>query len=281
MFGLVDLLALIISAFIILPVVILLRELGYIIVGAIFGAKNPRLTLGSGPRLFKFGVLDVRKQYHLYSWFSVDDLKYNGNFAYICLYAGPILINVISGLTVNGLLANGYMEDMSTFWNRFVFYTFYYVLFDTIPMRTLNRMPNNGMIIYELIRHGKRVDYNKNFFLPETTDVEGDYQEGSEEINEMLEKKKEEEEQVKGKKERDRRQAERDRKQKDRDIRQRERENRQKGRESEQEGRESEQGERDNRQAERDRKQKERDRRQAERDREQEEEELETGKRNT
>ena len=55
MFGIPDLISLIISAFIILPVVVILRETGYVVAGFIFGAKNSCLTLGSGPRLFKIG----------------------------------------------------------------------------------------------------------------------------------------------------------------------------------------------------------------------------------
>ena len=79
MFGLSDLVALVISAFIILPVVVFIREAGYLIVSALLGAKNPRLTIGSGPRVFKIGMFDVRKYYHLYSWFAYDDLKRQSN----------------------------------------------------------------------------------------------------------------------------------------------------------------------------------------------------------
>ncbi|MER2170560.1 MAG: hypothetical protein ABS938_07970 [Psychrobacillus psychrodurans] len=72
MFGFSDLLSLVISAFIILPIVVFLRETGYLIASEIFGVKNPRLTIGSGPRVFKFWIIDVRKYYHLFSWFSYD-----------------------------------------------------------------------------------------------------------------------------------------------------------------------------------------------------------------
>lgn len=98
MFGIAELISLIISAFFILPVVIFLREMGYLIGGKIFGAVNPRVTSGSGPRLFKVGMFDVRKYYHLYSCFSYDKLRHHGKFAYVCLYLSPILINVAVGL---------------------------------------------------------------------------------------------------------------------------------------------------------------------------------------
>jgi hypothetical protein len=194
MFGLSDLLSLIISAFIILPVVTFIREAGYFIISGIFGVKNPRLTIGSGPRVYKKWVFDIRKHYHLYSWFSYDELKNTSKFAYISIYAGPILINLSLALTLNALLANGYLEDYKTFFDRFIFYAFYFVLFDIVPMFTVNGKPNNGMIIYEMIRYGKRTDYNSEPFIPSTTEVEEQYQEDMKEIKE-LEKEKEVKEQ--------------------------------------------------------------------------------------
>lgn len=188
MFGFSDLLSLIISAFIILPVVVFLRETGYLIVSGIFGVKNPRLTIGSGPRVFKFWIIDVRKYYHLFSWFSYDALRRESKLAYICIYAAPILMNLSVALLLNALLANGLLEDHKTFWNRFIFYGFYYVLFDSIPMRTINGMPNNGMIIYEMLRYGQRTDYNHEPFIHKTTDIDKEI----EEIQKQIEDKKKE-----------------------------------------------------------------------------------------
>lgn len=185
MFGLVDLVSLIISGFIILPVVIFLRESGYFIVSGIFGVKNPRLTIGSGPRIFKVGVFDVRKYYHVYSWFSYDSLKRKSNFAYICIYAGPIIVNLVLAVTINALLANGMLQDYKTFWDRFVFYAFYYLLFDIIPMITVNGKPNNGMIIYEMLRYGKRTDYYNEPLIPSTSDVEEQYRKEMAAIKEL------------------------------------------------------------------------------------------------
>ncbi|MCM3710677.1 hypothetical protein [Sporosarcina luteola] len=192
MFGLSDLISLIISVFIILPVVTFIRESGYFIISAIFGVKNPRLTIGSGPRFKKIGIFDIRRYYHLYSWFSFDSLKRDNKFAYICIYAGPILINLAVAFAINTLLANGFLEDFRTFWERFIFYVFYYVLLDIVPMFTVNGKPNNGMVLYELLRYGKRTDYNTEPIIPATTDVEEEVQEQMEKIEEIIEEEKEE-----------------------------------------------------------------------------------------
>lgn len=191
MFGLSDLVSLIISAFIILPVAILLRQLGYVVISEVLGVVNPRLTIGSGPRVLKIGIFDVRKYYHLYSWFSYDSLKREGKVAYISLYAAPILVNVVVALTINLLIANEVITEYVTFWDRFIFYAFYYVLFDVVPMKMANGMPNNGWIIYEMLRYGKRTDYNDEPFIPSTTDVEKAYEGEMEKIEEMKEHQKE------------------------------------------------------------------------------------------
>jgi hypothetical protein len=192
MFGLSDLVSLVISAFIILPVVSFLRESSYLITSAIFGVIHPRLTVGSGPRFKKLGIVDIRKYYHMYSWFSFDSLKRDGKFAYICIYASPILINLVLALAINMLLANGFLEDYRTFFERFIFYVFYFVLLDIVPMFTVNGKPNNGMILYEMLRYGKRIDYNNEPFIPSTTDVEEEVQEQMEKIEEVIEEEKKE-----------------------------------------------------------------------------------------
>lgn len=184
MFGLSDFISLVISAFIILPLTILLRESGYLIASELVGVKNPRLTIGSGPRVFKIGIVDVRKYYQLYSWFSYDSLKRDSKIAYIFLYASPILMTLTLALTLNALLANGILQSFVTFWERFVFYAFFYLLFDAVPMKTQGGMPNNGMIIYEMIRYGKRTDFNESPFIPATSDIEKEQEEIVEKIHE-------------------------------------------------------------------------------------------------
>ena len=57
MFWLTDLFYLIISAFIILSVVAFMREFSYLVVGAIIGIENPRVTIGSGRKLFLVNLI--------------------------------------------------------------------------------------------------------------------------------------------------------------------------------------------------------------------------------
>ena len=57
-------------------------------------------------------------------------------------------------------------------------------------MKTANGMPNNGLIIYEMLRYGKRTDFNEEPFIPATSEVEEQYEEEMEKIEEVKEHQK-------------------------------------------------------------------------------------------
>jgi hypothetical protein len=64
------------------------------------------------------------------------------------------------------------------------------VLFDALPMRTINGKPNNGRIIFDMVKYGKRTDLNKERFIPATTEVEDAYQKERQAIEEMMKENK-------------------------------------------------------------------------------------------
>ncbi len=158
--GLVDFISLIISLFIILPVVSLVRELGYLFTSKIFGAKETKVTIGSGPVVCKLGVFEVRRYYFTYSWCSYKDLKKDSKLTHMIIYASPIISTLFMALIVNSLLVEGILE--ANFWHRFVFYAFYFVLFDAIPIYYPDGQPSNGRVVYDLIRYGRKTDFTKN-----------------------------------------------------------------------------------------------------------------------
>ncbi|WP_199860649.1 hypothetical protein [Oceanobacillus damuensis] len=161
MFGLLDFLKLTMSIFIILPIVSLIREMGYLVAGKLFGVKEATITIGSGPYFFKFWIFEVRRFYFMYSWCHYESLERDSKFAHIIIYASPILANLFVALFINGLLANDLLE-YETFWNQFVFYAFYFLLFDAIPLYYPDGQPSNGRVVYDLIRYGKRSDFRRN-----------------------------------------------------------------------------------------------------------------------
>src|SRR5699024_2103517 len=109
MFGISELISLVISIFFILPVIVMLREIGYLFSAKLLGAINLMITLGAVIRLFKICIFDMLRYYHLYICFSYDSMRWNGKFSHIFLYLSPIMINVCAGVIINALLANGYL----------------------------------------------------------------------------------------------------------------------------------------------------------------------------
>ncbi|MBO1002529.1 hypothetical protein [Pseudogracilibacillus auburnensis] len=151
----------VISLFFILPIVSIIREIGYLITSKIFGAKKSKITIGSGPKLFHLSVFEVRKYYFAYSWCSYDSLRNESKLAHIIIYASPILSNLLIALLINGLLAYELL-GLPNFWNKFVFYSFYFVLFDALPIYYPDGQPSNGRVIYNLLRYGRKSDFERN-----------------------------------------------------------------------------------------------------------------------
>ncbi|KGP91065.1 hypothetical protein N780_17565 [Pontibacillus chungwhensis BH030062] len=160
MFGFAGVIKLILSAFIILPVVSIIREGGYLIASYLLGASSSKVTVGCGPKVFNLGVFEVRRYYFMYSWCSYDTLKFDKKWAHIVIYSAPILSNVVVAIGVNALLAIDGIP-MESFWTQFIFYAFYFVLFDFLPVYYPDGQPSNGRVIYDLIRHNKFPDFEK------------------------------------------------------------------------------------------------------------------------
>ncbi|MBR3121655.1 MAG: hypothetical protein IKF29_20790 [Oceanobacillus sp.] len=178
MFGLFDLLRLLMSVLIILPLSSVLRESGYYLAATILGAKEKKLIIGSGPVLFRLPTIEVRKYFFMYSWMEYEELNPSNRFWHGVIYAAPIINPLIAGLLINSLLAEGVLSS-GVFWDTFLFYIFYYILFDLLPVYLPDGQPTNGRAIFDLIWHGERSDYMKK--SEENTDIEEKTHENHEE----------------------------------------------------------------------------------------------------
>ncbi|SFE75593.1 hypothetical protein [Alteribacillus iranensis] len=159
MFGIVDFFQLILSLFLILPAVSIIRESGYIIAATIFGAKNKKITIGVGPKILDLSFFEIRKYYFMYSWCTYESIRYEGKWAHILIYSAPIAANFFVALVINGLLAADILSG--SFWEKFIFYAFYFVLFDALPLYFPDGQPSNGRVVFELLKYGKRIDFDK------------------------------------------------------------------------------------------------------------------------
>ncbi|GAK13701.1 hypothetical protein [Geomicrobium sp. JCM 19039] len=154
MFDFLDLLRLLISAFVILPFVSLIRESGYYLVATLLGAKNKKIIIGCGPKLFSLPSIEVRRYFFMFSWCHYDDIRPDHKFWHALIYASPMLSNILAAVMVNIMLGFGLLPG-ETLWNTFLFYTFYFVLFDALPVYMPDGQPTNGRAIWDLFRHDR------------------------------------------------------------------------------------------------------------------------------
>ncbi|QQK74810.1 hypothetical protein HUG15_03785 [Salicibibacter cibarius] len=152
MFDFSDLLRLLVSVFFILPTVSIIREAGYYLAAVLLGATNKYIVVGSGPVLFRFPSIEVRRYFFMTSWITYDEIQPDHKFWHILIYASPMLSNIIVAVIINSLLGAEILGG-EIFWNTFLFYTFYFVLFDALPVYQPDGQPTNGRAIYDVIRH--------------------------------------------------------------------------------------------------------------------------------
>lgn len=160
MFSPTDWVRLLLAALFILPLTTVIRESGYYLAATILRGTNKNLIIGSGPTLFKLPTIEVRRYFFMYSWMEYDELKPSNRLWHGLIYLSPILTTGISAVTVNSLVLNGVLDN-NIFWSTFIFYCFYFMLFDLIPVYLPDGQPTNGRAIYDLLRHGERSDYLK------------------------------------------------------------------------------------------------------------------------
>lgn len=160
MFGLFDVVRLVMAALIILPVTAVIREGGYYFAATLLGAKDKKLTVGSGPVLFAFPTLEVRRYFFMYSWMEYEVLQPSNRFWHGVIYASPIIGPLLLGIIINTLLAQDILPS-NMFWDTLMYYLFYYIFFDLIPVYLPDGQPTNGRAIYDLIRYGERSDFLK------------------------------------------------------------------------------------------------------------------------
>ncbi|MFB4212148.1 hypothetical protein ACE1TH_09610 [Shouchella sp. JSM 1781072] len=190
MFTLIDLGRLIMSALVILPIVTVIRESGYYLTAVLLGASNKNLVVGSGPKLFSLKTIEVRRYFFMFSWMEYDEVNPKNRFWHGLIYASPILSCMIVAIIINSLLSASILPE-NMFWSTFMFYVFYFVFFDIIPVYLPDGQPTNGRAIFDLIWHGERSDYLKQK-QEEEKDEERSYTDSQEETMKNRDKDRQE-----------------------------------------------------------------------------------------
>ena len=156
MFGLSDIIKFFLAFFVVLPLVSLIHEAGHIVAAKLMGAKKIKLSIGSGDVWFRFGILEVRKYYFLYGFCHYESLKYRNRYSHIFIFSGGFIFNSAFAIIVFCLIHFGVLKP-SIISYQFIYFSFYYIFFDLLPMPYPNGKYSDGKIMIDLLL-GRRMD---------------------------------------------------------------------------------------------------------------------------
>jgi hypothetical protein len=156
LFTLSDIPILLVSLFIILPLITIIHQAGHVFFVWVFGGKL-KFVIGAGKRLFGFGPIEVRRIYFWHSFFHFKELKHDTTLSHFLVFIGGSLFNFISILIVNGLILMDIFAPHIFYYN-FVYFSIYYIFFALFPARYSKDHPSDMMAIIDLLKYGKRCD---------------------------------------------------------------------------------------------------------------------------
>ncbi|WP_232718747.1 hypothetical protein [Bacillus sp. FJAT-45037] len=156
LFTLSDIPILLVSLFILLPLVTIIHQTGHVFFVWLFGGKVT-FVIGAGKKLLSFGPIELRRIYFWHSFFQFEKLKYDTTLSHLLVFIGGSLFNFISILIVNGLILIDILAPHIFYYN-FVYFSIYYIFFSLFPARYSDDHPSDTMAIYDLLKHGKKCD---------------------------------------------------------------------------------------------------------------------------
>lgn len=169
MFGLSDIPKFILAFFLVLPLISFLHESGHVFFAWLMGAKNMKVTVGTGRVLFRLGILEVRKYYFWYGVCTFDNLKKRKRWSYILIYSGGIIFNSLSVLGIIILTEKGVVESsMITY--QFTYFSMYYLFFSLLPMPYPDGNYSDCKILIDLIRDRKGLLGERTYLVQPSED---------------------------------------------------------------------------------------------------------------
>lgn len=142
--------------FLVLPVISLLHEAGHVFFAWIMGGKNIRVSIGTGKKLFDFGMLEVRKYYFWYGLCTFENLRVNKIFSHLLIFLGGSLFNILAAVAVVALLQHKLLEPTILTY-QFTYFSLYYIFFALLPMTYPDGTSSDGKIIVDLIKKKRSV----------------------------------------------------------------------------------------------------------------------------
>lgn len=156
MFGIEDIPKFILAFFVLLPIISMVHETGHVFFAWLMGAKNIKITIGTGKPVLHLGIVEVRKYYFWYGICTFDNVKRQKRLANILIFSGGALFNFLGAVTVILLIEKGIIEE-GLFTYQFTYFSLYYIFFALIPIPFPDGSYSDGRIILDLIRGKERM----------------------------------------------------------------------------------------------------------------------------
>ena len=162
MFGLNDLPKFFLAFFLVLPIISLLHEIGHVFFAWLMGAKNIRIVIGHGKTVAKLGMFEVRHYYFWYGSCTFENIKRKNKLAYITIYMGGVIFNILSTIAIILLIEN---KTISTgiITYQFTYFSMYYIFFALLPMTYPGGYLSDGKIILDLLRNKDNLIRERTF----------------------------------------------------------------------------------------------------------------------
>ena len=146
---------------VVIPLIILIHEMGHAFFARIFGGEITNITLGMGKKICTIGILDIRILYLAGGTSSYKNLKKDSKISKILILLGGVIFNIITMALVFVpalILYPKYNIEsslvLSTIFHTFLEFSFMVILFNILPIKMIN-MNTDGLQLYQLIRYGK------------------------------------------------------------------------------------------------------------------------------
>ena len=171
MFGINDIPKFLLAFFLVLPVISILHESGHVFFAWLMGAKNIRVTVGSGKPIFKHGILEIRQFYFWYGFCTFENIKRKKKFAHILIFSGGVLFNLLSTIAAISLVENKVLEaGMLTY--QFTYFSMYYIFFALLPMVYPSGNYSDGKIILRLLKGQNEIIKERTYRIQWKTEEE-------------------------------------------------------------------------------------------------------------
>lgn len=150
----------IIDILVLLPLVLIIHELGHAFFVKIFGGKITNVVLGTGKRVLEIGIFRLNLFYCAGAGVFYREIKKDTKFTRILIILGGVIFNGATILIIS-LMGDVFLSENYLLMRIYVI-SWVALIYNLVPMRLLTGMNSDGKQLIQIIRYGKSEAIPKN-----------------------------------------------------------------------------------------------------------------------